>query len=261
MQEEANAKVRELKLKLELQEKELKIKELELKNARMGQEERPHYPVAPNATVLIPTMEVPALSAEPGQSVPSLKDLLKELYPIATHWEDLGIFLDIDADLLSEIKSENDFECTACLRELLKIWLKKGSPPPSWAAIADAFDMLQESMRAYQLRKKYCGIQSFTLTMQNYEALYAQLHIYNTKWKEIGIHLGFTEGELDNIEARPRSSDLAVAPSCWLKTMLSEWLEWAPGDSRGSTKSAALEDLEAVLRKAGLKEVARGLYL
>ena len=41
MQEEADAKIRELEHKLMLQEKELKLKEMELLNAKMRQERRP----------------------------------------------------------------------------------------------------------------------------------------------------------------------------------------------------------------------------
>ena len=41
--------------------------------------------------------------------------------------------------------------------------------------------------------------------------------------------------------------------------MLAQWLEWAPGDSRGSTSFATLEDLKAALYQAGLGATAHNL--
>ena len=42
-----------------------------------------------------------------------------------------------------------------CLHEMLKIWLNRVSPPPSWAAIADAIDLLGDQKLADHLRTKY----------------------------------------------------------------------------------------------------------
>ena len=38
----------------------------------------------------------------------------------------------------------------------------------------------------------------------------------------------------------------------YLRELLSQWLEWAPGDARGSTGYATRESLVAALRKANL---------
>ena len=101
---------------------------------------------------------------------------------------------------------------------------------------------------ACQLRTKYCN--SSRLTTQNHGVLFEQLAPYATSWRGIGITLGFTKGELDNIESSPTLQ--VGTPRTWLAAMLSEWLQWTPGDSRGSTKSASLEDLKDALRKADL---------
>ena len=78
-----------------------------------------------------------------------------------------------------------------------------------------------------------------------------------TKWRLIGIYLGFREGELDNIEGAPLL--LQEAPVSWLCKMLSQWLEWAPGDGRGSTHFATLNSLKIALHSAGL-EIKLTLY-
>ena len=79
------------------------------------------------------------------------------------------------------------------------------------------------------------------------------------KWREIGIHLGFLPGELNIIGATPNLS--SGAPVSWFGAMLESWLQWAPGDCRGSTSFATLEDLKVALDKAGLGASAYDLTL
>ena len=87
---------------------------------------------------------------------PELKDLLKELYIRASDkWEDIGILLGIDPGRLDAIKTAENHSAQSCLREMLKIWLEGVSPPPSWAAIADAIELLGDQNLADQLRTKY----------------------------------------------------------------------------------------------------------
>ena len=80
--------------------------------------------------------------------------------------------------------------------------------------------------------------------------LLEQLQIHSAKWREIGSYLGFRPSELDEIQARLLL--LNGAPTSWLSAVLADWLQWAPGDSRGSTSFATLEDLKAALNQAGL---------
>ena len=97
------------------------------------------------------------------------------------------------------------------------------------------------------------------LKKSHYPSLISQLNNCTAKWREIGTHLGFQQEELNIIEARPLL--LNTAPKSWLSTLLSEWMEWAPGDSRGSTKYANLGDLKSAVSKAGFGVVASGLSL
>ena len=77
------------------------------------------------------------------------------------------------------------------------------------------------------------------------------------KWREIGAGLKFTEYELDNVENMPKL--FTNAPKSWLRTMLSEWLQWVPGDNRGSTSFATLGALTVALNKAGFAVTANDL--
>ena len=84
-----------------------------------------------------------------------------------------------------------------------------------------------------------------------------QLQGHSAQWREIGSSLGFLPSEIEEIEAKPFL--LATAPRSWLSAMLAQWLQWAPGDSRGSTSFATLEDLKTALNQAGLGATAHDL--
>ena len=51
------------------------------------------------------------------------------------------------------------------------------------------------------------------------------------------------------------------APTSYLDELLSKWLEWAPGDRRGSKGFATLEGLKDALRQADLGATAHDLHL
>ena len=116
--------------------------------------------------------------------------------------------------------------------------------------------------------KKWClGNKSFAstpcirLTDNHPKALLNQLSDYTTQWYSIGIQLGFSPGELDNIQASPNLHD--DAPISWLTKMLTKWFLWVPGDDRGSEKEANLEELKAALRSrpVGLGVLAPDLHI
>ena len=97
------------------------------------------------------------------------------------------------------------------------------------------------------------------LSELHHPALLEKLTKHAARWRGIGERLRFTPDELDNIEARPLL--LQRAPTSWLREMLAEWLQWAPGDSRGSRDFATLEALKSALSEAGLAAAASDLQL
>ena len=66
-------------------------------------------------------------------------------------------------------------------------------------------------------------------------------------WRSIGSDLGFTTEELDEIE-RDKTKDK-------LFKVLQQWVQWYPGDRRGSTNFATYSDLQAALMKVGLTQI------
>ena len=87
--------------------------------------------------------------------------------------------------------------------------------------------------------------------------LYFQLKVHAAKWRNIGANLGFSQEELDNISNAPMN--LTDAPQTCLSVMLTEWLEWAPNDARGSTQYATFESLKGAVSEAGLESIADNL--
>ena len=99
--------------------------------------------------------------------------------------------------------------------------------------------------------------QTERLTDDHHAVLLKQLTKHSRDWKVIGSCLGFSYGELNDIEARPFLQP--GAPTSWLSTMLAQWLQWAPGDSRGSTSFASLKALKTALNEACLGATAHDL--
>ena len=87
---------------------------------------------------------------------PKIGTLLKELYTkAASKWEDRGLVLEIEPESLESLKTAENSTPQSRLREMLKIWLKKINPPPSWSAIVDALECLGVEDVAQRLRLQY----------------------------------------------------------------------------------------------------------
>ena len=117
--------------------------------------------------------------------------------------------------------------------------------------------LVSASNTAYNSPLPYVTKDPTILNEHNHSVLFKQLIKHSAKWRVIGSLLGFLPSELHNIEAKPSLN--SSAPISWLSTMLSQWLQWAPEDSRGSTSFATLEDLKAALSQAELGAAAHDL--
>lgn len=69
--------------------------------------------------------------------VPKLPKCLKLLLPVAKHWHNIGIFLEVSETTLEQIEADYD-HCSDCVREMIKQWLKQVNPRPTWNALAGA---------------------------------------------------------------------------------------------------------------------------
>ena len=89
----------------------------------------------------------------------------------------------------------------------------------------------------------------------DHSSIYNKLEDKAAKWRDIGKELGFKEGEMDNIQSNPMLLTQS-APNSYLREMLTKWLQWAPGDRRGSTGYATKESLRTALLRTNLGQLA-----
>ena len=93
----------------------------------------------------------------------------------------------------------------------------------------------------------------------HFHIIFEQLCPHSARWWDIGIGLRFIPSELRAVQAS--LTNLSGAPSSYMCAMLSNWLQWAPYDARGSTGYATLESLKRAVDKAGLGADAQRLHL
>ena len=91
-----------------------------------------------------------------------LKDIFKELYPLATYWDTIGALLGIPTHILHKIKCEGE-RVDERLREMLSEWLKRTDPPPTWTALADAVEII-DKLKAHKLRVHCLEAQEYNHT-------------------------------------------------------------------------------------------------
>ena len=101
----------------------------------------------------------------------------------------------------------------------------------------------------------YLCIDGTCLSDDDHSYIYDKLKDKATRWRDIGKELGFKEGEMDNIQSNPVLL-MQSAPKSYLREILTQWLQWAPGDGRGSTSYATKESLRAALLEVNLGQLA-----
>ena len=118
---------------------------------------------------------------------------------------------------------------------------------------AKKFDKLTPDQRLW-LVVTPVATEKCKLSESHLPELLIKLNDHASRWRDIGMYLGFRKGELDNIAGSPLL--WTESPRSWLREILGAWLEWAPGDSRGSDAFASIENLKCALDKSGLAQTA-----
>ena len=100
----------------------------------------------------------------------------------------------------------------------------------------------------YQLYFVYLDQEQYSY--KDHGALGEVLCEYAAQWKDIALALGFRPAELHVIQSYPLL--LLRAPVSLLNEMLSQWLQWFPGDERGSWYFPNKKYLQKALLHIGL---------
>ena len=69
--------------------------------------------------------------------------------------------LNIEEGHLSRINADRGSDSESCLREVLRIWLSRVDPPPTWSAMVKAIESAGNPELARDLRTKYCESSKF----------------------------------------------------------------------------------------------------
>ena len=99
--------------------------------------------------------------------LPTLKALVNELNSVSD-WYSLGINLDLKRHQISEIERNHRGDEKRCKTEILGCWLDNCAEP-TWAAVAEALDLMEVHTVAEKIRHKYI---SSTTTTQGIAFLY-----------------------------------------------------------------------------------------
>ena len=113
-----------------------------------------------------------------------------------------------------------------------------------------------EQIKIWYRTLYHITVPSRRLDVTDYNWICVKLRPYAYLWKDIGLGLGFLAAELNCIEANHRN-DINSS----LYAMLDNWLQWAPGDDRGSRDYATVRSLSTAVDKAGLGLLAQELRL
>ena len=91
----------------------------------------------------------------PFPEPPDLADLIEILYPVASKWEILGLVLRVEPSELEKIEKEHQKDCSKCLLETLKWWLRN-ILNCSWSSVAEALKKIEYKMLAEKVLKTHC---------------------------------------------------------------------------------------------------------
>ena len=189
--------------------------------------------------------------------------LYQELASHSSTWKEIGTYLGFHQSELDEIQARPLLLNTApksWLSAMLAEWLQWEPGDERGSTKTASKEELRGALDKAGLATTASSIMNCThseLSEQTHARLYQELASHSSTWKEIGTYLGFHQSELEEIQARPLL--LTTAPKSWLSAMLAEWLKWAPGDKRGSTKAASVKELSDALDKAGLAATAQSI--
>ena len=83
---------------------------------------------------------------------PELREVLKELLPLAPKWATIGALLGISEDIIDKIKA-NEEAVDDRLRKMLSEWLKLLDPLPTWESLVSAVEVIHQG-KAKEIEKR-----------------------------------------------------------------------------------------------------------
>ena len=90
--------------------------------------------------------------------IDDLKDVQEELIDVSNKWYNIGLQLNLQPGDLDNIKLTEHVDVRSCLCEMLKSWLKRVHPSPTWQLLVKALSSrsVSEADLAKRMKEKYC---------------------------------------------------------------------------------------------------------
>ena len=107
---------------------------------------------SPNVPALVPSTATAAAQSPPALSKEDMATVCRYLHSLRGKWKSLGTFLCVDHSSLEAVQADSD-SCDERLVELVALWLRQTTPPPTWQALADAVQYFDPS-KAEEIRRE-----------------------------------------------------------------------------------------------------------
>ena len=111
---------------------------------------------SPNVPALVPSTATAAAQSPPTRKPLCIQDqatVCRYLHPLRSKWKTLGIYLCVEYSSLEAVQADNN-SSDEKLAEVVALWLRQITPPPTWQALADAVQYCDPS-KAEQIKRDH----------------------------------------------------------------------------------------------------------
>ena len=84
---------------------------------------------------------------------PKMRDVFRDLLPLAHEWSTIGILLGVRKHILERIKADENGARNR-LQGMLSEWLKQVDPEPTWASLVEVVESVDQQ-KAREIRTRF----------------------------------------------------------------------------------------------------------
>ena len=91
-------------------------------------------------------------------SIDDLGDVHEEIFEARPKWYFIGLRLKLPVDILDGIEAQYGSDLVKCFCEMLKKWLTRVDPPPTWKAMSEALSSqsVDKAQLALKVTRNHC---------------------------------------------------------------------------------------------------------
>jgi len=119
--------------------------------------------------------------------VDDLAAVQRKVFDVRTKWYNLGLELGLQAPTLDSISDQYSRNPTECFCQVLKEWLQRINPLPTWQAMVDA--LKSPTVAQYQVAEEILSSQFPSTSAQPHPKLLGLYDCFNFTWSELELIL------------------------------------------------------------------------